>query len=244
MKEVLVIGGVGYIGSRIIHDLHHSYNMQSIDLSWFSKNTNYNCIKDYRNLTTEYIKKFDVIILLAGHSSVKMCSGEIASSWKNNITNFIGLVNKLDKSQLLIYASSGTIYGSNTNFNKEDMFLQFNPINNYDLTKYVLDSIAEKFILTGYQIIGFRFGSVNGWSPNIRSDIMINSMITQSYKNNIININNKNTKRPILGIADISRAINAVIEIPVSGIYNLASFSNSVEDNSNFIQKLTNSIII
>jgi nucleoside-diphosphate-sugar epimerase len=242
-KKILLIGGNGYIGSRLTHDLQYTYDLQSVDICWFGKNLGFNNITDYNLLTKDYIAKFDVVILLAGHSSVKMCQGEASSSWNNNVTNFINLTSKLDKGQPLIYASSGSIYGDTHLATNEDTVLAFKPINNYDLTKYTLDTIAQSMILKGYTIIGLRFGTVNGWSPNVREELMINSMTKHSIETGNIIINNKHIVRPILGISDISRAIDAIIKKPISGIYNLASFYDSVENLSSQISSLLSSNI-
>lgn len=236
-KSVLVIGGNGYIGSRIIFDLHTFYNIHSIDINWFGNNI---CseIKDYRNLTTQDLKKFEVIILLAGHSSVKMCDGPIISSWNNNVNNFVDLVTKLDKSQTLIYASSGSVYGSQNTITTEDVPLEFDPINNYDLTKYALDNEALKFIKQGYNLVGLRFGTVNGWSPNTREELMINSMTKKAIFENKICIHNKFIKRPILGLGDLSKAFKLIIDNPVTGIYNLASYIDTVDNISNKVSTI------
>ena len=242
-KKILLIGGNGYIGSRLTHDLQHTYDIQSVDICWFGKNLGFSNVIDYNLLNKEYISKFDGVILLAGHSSVKMCQGEASSSWNNNVNNFINLTNKLDKGQTLIYASSGSVYGDTHSATNEDTDLIFKPINNYDLTKYTLDTIAQSMILKGYNIIGLRFGTVNGWSPNVREELMINSMTKNSIEYGNIHINNKHIVRPILGINDISRAIDAIIKKPIAGIYNLASFYDSVDKLSSQVSSLLDSDI-
>lgn len=240
-KTVLIIGGNGYIGSRLIHDLHLVYTMHSVDACWFDSPLSTTELKDYRTLSKQELSKYDAVVLLAGHSSVKMCDGPILSSWNNNINNFIDLVNKLDKSQLLIYASSGSVYGSSNKVSVEDVPLKFKPINNYDLTKYSLDLHAQKFIKEGYKIVGLRFGTVNGWSPNTREELMINSMTKKSLYDGEIIVSNKNIKRPILGISDLSQAVKTIIDWPVSGIYNLSSFIDTVENISLGVSNMLNS---
>jgi nucleoside-diphosphate-sugar epimerase len=220
-----------------VQDLCSTYSIHSVDICWFNDSLDYNETKDYRNLTRQELSKFDAVILLAGHSSVKMCDGPVTSSWTNNVNNFVSLVNKLDKSQTLIYASSGSVYGSQNTITIEDVDLTFKPINNYDLTKYSLDIQAQKFINDGYKIIGLRFGTVNGYSPNLREELMINSMIKKSLFDGNITVNNKHIKRPILGIGDISRAVDSILRNPTSGIYNLASFVSTVDVISNSISK-------
>lgn len=242
-KAVLIIGGNGYIGSRLIHELNSIYSIESVDLCWYGRDFKYSHNIDYNNLTKDYLSKFNVIVLLAGHSSVKMCVGDINSSWNNNVTNFNNLVTKLDKSQLLIYASSGSVYGITNIPLTEDTNIKFKPINNYDLTKYSLDLNAQKFINEGYNIVGLRFGTVNGWSPNVREELMINSMTKKSVETNKLVINNVNIQRPILGITDLTRAITAIIDRPSLGIYNLASFCDTVQNISSNVSEVLSSSI-
>jgi nucleoside-diphosphate-sugar epimerase len=243
MKSVLVIGGNGYIGSRLVYDLQSMYHLDIVDVCWFGKNLVDGFQEDYKNLTKEYLSKFDTIILLAGHSSVKMCNGTINSSWNNNVLNFINLVEKLDKEQTLIYASSGSLYGVNDKIQTEDDVIKFNPINSYDLTKYSLDLNAHKFINQGYKIIGLRFGTVNGWSPHIREELMINSMTKNSIEHNQLLVNNIQINRPILGISDLTRAVVSIVDNPKNGIYNLASFCDNVDNISQTISNITGSKI-
>lgn len=242
-KSILLIGGNGYIGSRIYHDLNLKYNIKNIDLVWFGNNIDSE-VKDFRDLKTKYLEKFDIILLFAGHSSVKMCDGPVLSCWNNNVNNFINLIKKIDKSQLLIYSSSGSVYGSNNLYGKEDFVLEFKPINNYDLTKYTIDIEAKKFISEGYNIVGLRFGTVNGFSPNTREELMLNSMIKSSIVNKKIIINNKTINRPILGLNDLVYAVEKIISNPIPGIYNLASFTDNVENFSKYVSNYCGSSII
>lgn len=237
-QKVLIIGGNGYIGSRLIYDLHNTYNIHSVDICWFGQPDSHTEVRDYNQLSKQELSQYNAIILLAGHSSVKMCDGPVLASWSNNVNNFIDLVNKLDKSQTLIYASSGSVYGTSNAVSLEDVPLKFKPINNYDLTKYSLDVHAEKFIRAGYTIIGLRFGTVNGWSPHTREELMINSMTKKALYDGEILINNKTITRPILGIGDISRVVKEIVDKPVSGVYNIASFADTVENISGYVSNL------
>jgi len=240
-KSVLIIGGNGYIGSRLMYELSAEYDITSIDIGWYGLESNISI--DYRDLTSTWLSKFEFVILLAGHSSVNMCNGELSASWQNNVNNFIDLIGKLTNDQVLIYASTGSVYNSLSKLNNEESTLRLNPANNYDLTKYVLDINAQNFIHAGKKIIGFRFGTVNRWSPHIRDDLMINSMVKRSIDSGNINLNNLTIMRPILGIYDIIRAVDAVIKDPKPGIYNLASFCNTVEHIGNSVANILSSTI-
>jgi len=72
-------------------------------------------------------------------------------------------------------------------------------------------------------------GTVNGFSPRLRIDVMINAMVNSYFENGNIKVFAGNIHRPILGIKDLGRAIETIIECKDnhSGIYNLASFNST-----------------
>jgi nucleoside-diphosphate-sugar epimerase len=77
--------------------------------------------------------------------------------------------------------------------------------------------------------MGLRFGTVNGWAPNLRADVMINAMYDSAKTHGKITVMNKHINRALLGIEDLCRGIVRCIEQPVAGIYNMASFNATVE---------------
>lgn len=248
--NILLLGGKGYIGSVLSERLiNNGYNTQIYDLSWFGDHTNssYNK-KDFNRIEVLELENFDAIVLLAAHSSVKMCIGDYYSSFNNNVRNTLSLVEKIKKTKKnikLIYASSASVYG-NTNGKVEDETLhEFVCYNNYDLTKYIIDQYMLKNnpIPSWY---GLRFGTVNGFSPNFRAELIINSMTSSAIKNSQITIMNQNIYRAILGIDDLCRAILRIIDMPnkLSGVYNLSSFSDSVGNIANKISANIQSEII
>ena len=228
MKNVLVLGGNGYIGSRLRQVLKPTYQVTSVDAGWFDLDPDSH-ILDYHDLTVEELAGVDAVVVLAGHSSVKSCLGDVKSPWVNNVTNFTELLDKLPSSTTVIYASSSSVYGNSLpgELHKETV-KNFMPINHYDLTKYTLDLHAQQLINEGRMIIGLRFGTVNGWSPNIRVDVMINAMYASAIQNQQIVVTNRHINRALLGIEDLCRAVISIIEQPQAGIYNLSSFNTSV----------------
>jgi nucleoside-diphosphate-sugar epimerase len=171
------------------------------------------------------------VVLLAGHSSVLSCNGPIQGPWLNNVANFTDLVAKLSwKGIPLIYASSASVYGNSLPrqlFTEDNKY--FIPVNNYDITKYTLDLEAKTAITNGQPVIGLRFGTVNGWAPNLRTDVMINAMYDSAKTQGTITVMNKHINRALLGIEDLCRGIARCIEQPTSGIYNMSSFNATVE---------------
>ena len=230
MKKILVLGGNGYIGSRLRQTLVGLYEVDSVDAGWFNKDPSSRII-DYHDLTEAELDQYDAVVVLAGHSSVKSCFGDVKSPWANNVTNFTNLLDKLDPDTTVIYASSSSVYGNSLPGEQHtEQVKNFVPINHYDLTKYTLDLHAHSLIAQHCNIIGLRFGTVNGWSPNLRVDVMINAMYSSAIANQEIVVTNKHINRALLGIEDLCRAVTTIIENPHPGIYNLSSFNTTVED--------------
>jgi len=234
MNKVLIIGGNGYIGTRLYGYLSiDEENMQSdkdidiIDTCWFGKIIEDTIVEDYRNMSKDFYSEYDTIILLAGHSSVKMSEADSNSCFKNNVQNFIDLLDKLT-TQKFIYASSSSVYGSVGGRTVNEKYYGFEPYNQYDISKHTADLYAVKSDLEYY---GLRFGTANGYSPVLRTDVMINAMVNSALRDGEIKLFIKDTMRPILGLNDLCEAVETIIDNDTdeSGLYNLASFNKTAE---------------
>ena len=220
MSKILLIGGNGYIGSR----LQQSLDVDIVDTNWFNDEGSG---EDFKDLTSKHYDDYDTVILLAGHSSVKMSEGNLNSCFNNNVRNFIDLIEKLD-GQRLIYASSSSVYGSVGGKTVNEKYYGFEPYNQYDISKHTADLYAQKSNVEYYSL---RFGTVNGCSPILRTDVMINAMVNSALRDGHIKLYIKDTMRPILGINDLCGAVETIIDHDKDerGLYNLASFNKTAE---------------
>ena len=233
MAKVLLIGGSGFIGARLHHYLmQQGVDVTSVDLDLFGHWSSLpNTQEDFANLEKGVLAQYRTVILLAGHSSVKMCLGNLRSTFNNNVVNFIALMNKLTKEQQLIYASSSSIYGGLSDEMICEDTDKYRALNFYDLSKYEIDSYAK--LHDSVEFYGLRFGTVNGFSLNCRDDIMLNAMFKSAQINGVVTITNPSIHRPILGLDDLCRAIYNIVRegtFATRGIYNLASFNATVKD--------------
>jgi nucleoside-diphosphate-sugar epimerase len=69
---------------------------------------------------------------------------------------------------------------------------------------------------------------------------MINAMTKKALYDGEILINNKTITRHVLGISDVSRAIKEIVDKPMSGVYNLASFADTVQNISGYVSTILN----
>jgi nucleoside-diphosphate-sugar epimerase len=227
MKKILLIGGCGYIGSALYEKLNKKYQLDTVDLEWFGNFTNTKNIKeDFVNLTEEFLDRYDVIVFTAANSSVPLCK-DVFDTFDNNVAKFVSLVKKLNK-QKFIYASSSCVYVTSDNTEKVETD-ELNPLDGLTLSKTTIDHFMN---LTNIEYYGLRFGSVNGWAPNMRLDLMLNAMTISAKENSEVNVFNGHAHRPILSINDLCRAVETIIECKEDnrGIYNVASFNNNIMD--------------
>ena len=81
-----------------------------------------------------------------------------------------------------------------------------------------------------FSVITFRQGTVSGYSPRMRLDLIVNTMFKAAIHNKEIVINNPSIWRPILSIQDAASAYIRAIEAnyDINGIFNIASGNYTV----------------
>lgn len=232
---ILIIGGCGYIGSALHKSLiEKGYQCDAVDLEWYGnpgrqKNTQ----MDYRSLSAMDLAQYSYIVFLAAHSSVKMALADPAAAFYNNVLGFKQLLEKITPNQRLIYASSASVYNGVAGSAVDEEWPSFTLGNMYDFSKYSNDCFSR---YSGCNYISLRFGTVNGVSPNMRTDLIINRMVLTAMRDGVVNIINPKVHRPILGLMDLTRVIESMIrENPPIGIYNVASFNSTVQRIGEYI---------
>lgn len=222
--SLLIIGGTGFIGSRLYQSLKTDRHVSVIDVCHRGNPGNIPHLNiDYADISRGKIACYDDIILLAAHSSVADAQRDPSGAFRNNVVAFQRLLEMLSPEQRLIYASSSSVYsGFGSTAASEDMVTG----NMYDASKYMNDMLAT---MSGKRCYGLRFGTVCGVSPNMRNDLMLNKMVMTAVNDGYVQIANPKIRRPILGLNDLTRAVTCILDGDgAPGIYNLASLNSQV----------------
>src|SRR5262249_45203428 len=151
-----------------------------------------------------------------------------------NVAGFVDLVHKL-RGQKLIFASSISVYVNSNNCLASENDPLPDAVSLYDLHKQMIERYAAIEYPNHYAL---RFGTVCGPSPNLRTDLLLNSLVRCAVHEGRLQIANPGVHRPILGIFDLCRAIEALVtgRLP-SGTYNLASTNVQVGEVANWLAR-------
>ncbi len=231
MRNVLVSGGSGFIGSNIVSLLQKKkYNVTVLDKKK-PKNLNVKFIKsDLSNLQKliKITKKIDYIFHLAGVSDINKVKKIPTITIKDNIISMTNLLEsaKVNKTKRFIFASSIYAHGNSGNLYTTSKIAAENIIKNYSLlykTKYTILRFATAYGTNnrGADVISLFFNNainnkniiVHGNGKQTRDfinskDIAICSLkvLKKRYENKTLTIGNKK-KIKIIDIAKLIKRI-------------------------------------
>jgi nucleoside-diphosphate-sugar epimerase len=206
--KILITGGAGYKGILLTEKLlnlghkvtildNFMYGYESI--LHLIKNKNLEILKfDIRNITESITKNYDVIYHLAGISGMPACASNPSSAESINVTATKSLINYKSKDQILINASTTSIYG---NFNGEIAYedSEIIPVSIYGKTKYE----SEKIVQDKENTVSLRFATVFGVSSRMRNDLMVNDFVYKAITERTIVIFCGHSKRTFIHIDDV-----------------------------------------
>lgn len=241
--KLLVAGGAGYLGSVLIPKLlDRSYKVDVVDLFWFGNHLPRQVgvlNKDIFQLTVEDLEPYDQVIFLAGLSNDPMAE---YSPSKNFIFNaaapaYLGYIAKIAKVKRLIYASSCSVYG----YTENELFDETRPVSSsypYGISKLQGEQAVTQLTDSDFSVISLRKGTISGYSPRMRLDLIVNTMFKSAMKDRTITVNNPTIWRPILSIEDAATAYIRAVEAnqSISGVFNLASGNYTVGEVGDLVK--------
>jgi nucleoside-diphosphate-sugar epimerase len=241
--RLLVAGGAGYVGSALIPRLlERGYFVDVVDLFWFGNNLPLEVgllSKDLFDTTVEDLKDYDQVIFLAGLSNDPMAE---YSPSKNFIYNaaapaYLAYMAKKAGVKRYIYASSCSVYGHTVN----ELYDETRPVSTsypYGISKLQGEQAVLNLIDDRFSVVALRKGTISGYSPRMRLDLIVNTMFRTALRESLITINNPSIWRPILAMEDAITAYIRVIEAhqSISGIFNIASGNYTVGEVGDLVK--------
>jgi len=242
--RILVAGGGGYVGSVLIPKLlDRGYKVDVVDLFWFGNHLPQQTgilNKDIFHLSGEDLERYDQVIFLAGLSNDPMAEYSPSKNFTFNAAApaYLAYMAKIAKVKRFVYASSCSVYG----YTENELFDESRPVASmypYGISKLQGEQAALQLLDDNYSVISLRKGTISGYSPRMRFDLIINTMFKSAMKSHSITVNNPSIWRPILSIDDAVTAYIRAIEANyrISGVFNIASGNYTVGEVGDLVKE-------
>ena len=220
----LVIGNSGFVGRHLESFLKKKYNKNNV----FGFATNYLNLtkqKEYKKLN-KFIKKNTIIYFLSFNKAQKNASFKDYEINHKIITNFLKYI-ETKKIKKLLFFSTQSIYGEDTdNKNITEKTLP-NPTSFYGIAKYNCERLVEKiFILKKTPFVIIRTPRIYG--PGDDPNNYGPSMFAKKFKDNesIVLWGDGSEKRNYIYISDVVKIIDLVMIKNFSGCINICGNNN------------------
>jgi|TARA_Y100000389_G_C17392882_1_gene480898 nucleoside-diphosphate-sugar epimerase len=224
IKNILITGGAGYVGSMLVPELlKKNYNVTIIDLMmygkhFFEKNKRLKLIKgDIRNtkLLEKTTKNQDIVIHLACISNDPSFELNPSLGKSINLDAFEPLVkiSKKNKVKRFVYASSSSVYGIKKVKNVVET-MKLTPLTDYSKYKAKCEKILNKHGSDKFVVTTIRPATVCGYGSRQRLDVVVNILSNLAFHNRKITVFGGNQLRPNIHIKDMVNIYLKVIKAP------------------------------
>ncbi len=230
--KILLTGGAGYIGSVLAPALiDHGYDVEVIDALWFGCHLPKEVKvidKELFECKKEDFDGYDQVIFLAGLSNDPMAEFNPAKNFVDNgaLPPYLAYKAKKAGVKRFIYASSCSVYG----YTVDRLYDEESPtVSNYP---YGISKLqGERGVLQmqdeNFSVIAIRQGTISGFSPRMRFDLIVNTMFKTAVVEKKITVSNPSIWRPVYDIRD---AVNAFVRA-VQANYSINGVFNATSDN-------------
>lgn len=212
-KSIVVLGGAGYCGSRLVPQLLDlGYTVTVFDTFWFGRdflpvsnpylNLIEGDIRDSQKLSKVFKDQFTVVNLACVSNDASFELDEKLST-SVNLDAFEPMVIAAKQSGVrkFIYASSSSVYGISEAKNvTEDHPLV--PLTLYNKYKGMCEPLLKKHLDKNFTGVIFRPATVCGFAPRQRLDLSVNILTNLAINNRKITVFGGAQMRPNLHIQD------------------------------------------
>ncbi len=237
MKNILVTGGAGFIGSNLVLALQRKYPEARIVVVDDFRSGDFKNLETYRGdfvsadvSRLDLSEKFSDLTFDAIFHEASITDTTIHDQQLQVHDNVEGFRRVLDYAVIhqtpVVYASSAATYGTERTLMQEDMTPA--PANIYAFSKVQLDNLARAYAQNNlaWKIVGVRYFNVYGM--NEAHKLAAASMIYQLYCQMIAGKRPRvfvggEQKRDFVSVKDVVDLTIRAVEAPSSGVYNCGS---------------------
>lgn len=179
MARILVVGGVGYIGSHVVSLLMEAGHEVTV-FDNLSTGLQANLFSENRLIVGDICKEIDIFSAMEGQDAVMHFAAKkaVAESMenpakyaRNNLIGTLNLLNAMDHHgvKYLVFSSSAAVYGM-PDVSVVDENTPVNPINFYGFTKAEIEKCLQWYDrLCDIKFVALRYFNAVGYDMNRRS---------------------------------------------------------------------------
>ncbi len=223
-KKILIIGGLGFIGSVLTEILlKNNYKVNILDINFYGKFLKKNVIKNpnLKIIIGDCFNKKNISRAIKGCSDV-VHLGEIVGdpavslntkfSLRNNFENTNFVVSECIKNNInkFVFASSCSVYGSSEL--KCDEKSKLNPVSLYAKCKIECEKVILSYKSSNFCPTILRLSTVYGDSPRKRFDLVVNRFTIMALLKKHISLFGGSSWRPLISVQDVSNAFFKVLK--------------------------------
>ena len=230
MKNILIVGGAGYVGGAITDLIQQSnYNVRVYDALLYEDSFRkpvdfvHGDVRDHDKLLTQ-LKWAHAVVWLAAIVGDGACqlNPELTKSINQDSVGWLAD----NYNGRIVFMSTCSVYGAQ-NFELNETS-STNPLSLYAETKLE----AEKYLKHKNAII-FRLGTLFGVGDlysRIRLDLVVNILTVRAHVEGQIGVFGGDQFRPLLHVKDVARAVLMNLETDHKGVFNLARQNVRISD--------------
>lgn len=252
---ILITGGAGYVGSVLVSQLlDRGFSVRIFDKLYFGNqhlkdlNGKIEIVQgDIRKPSPAIFDDVTAVIHLAGLSNDPTAEFNPKANIdiNTNGTKTLAQLAKKNGVQRFIFGSSCSIYdkGLLAQDNIRDEKSEVEPKAAYAVSKYKAEKELLKLKDKNFCPVILRKGTIYGFSPRMRYDLVVNTMVRNALDKGVIQVFCGGEQwRPLVDITDAARAYIALLEAPkekVCGeIFNLSYKNYRMLELAHWIEKV------
>jgi len=229
-KQVVVIGGAGYLGSVLTGQLlDQGHKVRVFDALRFGDQS----LSAYRNHSAFELRRGDIrdigqvssciqdanaVILLASLVGEPACDKDAKETIDINFlaTKAVAEACRYYQVPRFIFASTDSAYGIQEGILYEDS--PMNPISLYAQLKTQVEKEIMSLQGDGFMPTVLRMATIYGLSPRMRFDLIINILVLHSYSKGKITIFGGKQWRPLVHVSDAAMAYAMCLDAPLEAV--------------------------
>jgi len=233
--NLLITGGLGYIGSLLVPYLRaKGHKLRVVDLGWFARREEMwgdEILGDIRFPQAEWFDGVEAVIHLAGVSTDPQAGlmPDLCYSINAGGTATLAHYAKAAGVRRFIFASSCSVYGYCPEVEVDEDY-PTRPAFPYAVSKLMGERALQCLTDEDFRAVVLRKGTVGGWAPRMRWDLVVNTMTASGALKQKIQVYAPLVQRPLLDIRDAVLAYEWALTLdgPPYQVFNLVGNNYSV----------------